>query len=45
MSKRYNGSSHRDKTSVYGAQVICYDIGPKNLINMEQGFHLHICKC
>jgi hypothetical protein len=45
MSYQYNSSSHRNKTGVYGVQVIHYDIGPKNLNNMEQGFHLQICKC
>jgi hypothetical protein len=41
---QHNSSSHWDKTNVYGAQVIQFNIVPKNLNNMEQNFHLHICK-
>jgi hypothetical protein len=40
----HNSSSHWDKTNVYGAQVIQFNIVTKNLSNMEQKFHLHIRK-
>jgi hypothetical protein len=39
-----NDSNHLDKTNAYGARVIHCDIVPKNLNNMEQKFHLQICK-
>jgi hypothetical protein len=44
MFHRRNDSSHLDKTNAYGAQMIRYDIVPRNLSNMEQEFHLQICK-
>ncbi len=44
LSHLHNGSNHRNKTNAYGALVIRYEIAPKTLSNMEQEFHLQICK-
>jgi hypothetical protein len=44
MFHRHNVSSHLDKTSAYGVRVIHYDNVPRNLSNMDQEFHLQICK-
>jgi hypothetical protein len=30
------------ETNAYDARMICYDIVPRNLSNMEQEFHLQI---
>jgi hypothetical protein len=35
MFHQHNDSSHLDKTNAYGAQMICCDIIPKNLNNMQ----------
>jgi hypothetical protein len=40
MFHQCNDSSHLDKISAYGAQVIRCDIITKNLNNMEHKFHL-----
>jgi hypothetical protein len=44
MFHQHNNSNHLDKTNAYGFPMIYCDIVPKNLNNIEQKFHLQMCK-